>query len=389
MNLAANFTIIDHLHEHVRTKPDALAFCFLSDLEAVPQDLSYSQLLADATAVADFLKSRAEVGSRIMLFFPPGLAYLRAFYGCLLAGMVAVPLYPPRRNVKSDRIINVAQSCEAVIALTTESELANVQAAWLEQNTLGLSLTFHASDKISNDHIEPALAATSASVLPSADAPAFLQYTSGSTGTPKGVIVTHANILANSHHLMAISSACAGDVFVNWVPAFHDLGLVTAVLLPVVLGNTTVLMAPASFVRDPAMWLKAISRYKGSLCGAPNFAFDLCTDKIDDVDLEGLDLSSWRVAYNAAEPVRADTLQRFSQRFAAVGFRPEAFFPSYGLAETTLAISGSDWDALPTVLTVDKQALGERRIARLSDGDAAGTQLVACGTTPAPHALRI
>ncbi|MES2296360.1 MAG: AMP-binding protein [Pseudomonadota bacterium] len=379
-----SFTIVDRLREHARSRPHASAFRFLSDSTLAPQELSYAQLWDEAGAVAHFLAGVAEPGSRIMLFFPPGLSYLKAFYGCLLAGMVAVPLYPPRRNVKSDRIINVAQSCHAVIALTTESELAGVQAAWDEQNTQGLPLQFHASDRLA-----PLAGAELA--LPPSDpgAPAFLQYTSGSTGTPKGVIVTHANIVANCNHLTSMSPTGDEGVFVNWVPAFHDLGLVTAVLVPVLLGAPSVLMAPASFVRDPALWLKAISQYRGNRCGAPNFAFELCVDKISDADLAGVDLSCWEVAYNAAEPVRAATLARFAARFAPWGFKAQAFFPSYGMAEATLAITGGGMHALPVVLNVDKHALGEMRVEPVEPDHPAAISIVGCGSAPAPHTVRV
>ena len=379
-----NTTIVDRLREHARSKPNSTAFRFLNDLEQV-QELSYVQLLDEAQALAYFLVATAAPGSRVMLFFPPGLTYIKAFYACLLAGMVAVPLYPPRRNVKSDRIINVAQSCQADIALTTESELATVQAAWTEQNTKGLALKFFATDCI------PALDVGTSGVLPKAEltAPAFLQYTSGSTGVPKGVIVTHANIVANCQHLVAISETTDKDVFVNWAPAFHDLGLVTAVLWPVMLGAQSVLMAPASFVRNPVLWFKAISRYRGTMCGGPNFAFDLCADKINDADLVGLDLSSWRIAYVSAEPVRADTMAKFNQRFNAFGFKPEAFFPCYGMAEATLVITGGGWNCLPVVLTVDKHAIADMRVNPVPDGDPDGVCIVGCGQTPAPHDVRV
>ena len=378
-------TIIDRMREHAHARPDTVAFRFLNDLAAAPQELSYRALWDEAAAIAHYLRAAAPAGSRIMLFFPPGMAYIRAFYGCLLAGMVAVPLYPPRRNVKSDRIIRVAQSCQSVLALTTESELAAVQAAWDEQNTEGLALRFQAVDAI-------AAVPGQAPLEPPArdpNVPAFLQYTSGSTGTPKGVIVTHDNIAANARHLSQMSSGGPDDIFVNWLPLFHDLGLVTAVLWPVWMGTTSVLMAPAAFVRDPAIWLKAISRYRGTMAGAPNFAFELCATKIADADLAGLDLSSLRIAYNAAEPVRAATLDKFSARFAACGFRAEAFYPSYGMAEATVFISGGDAAALPIVHTVDQRALAAGRVQMVAAGHPDATRIVACGAATAPHDVRV
>lgn len=376
-------TIIDCLRSHARTRGAAPAFRFIGDLAQEPEVLTFAGLLSEAEAVAQFLAERAAPGDRVMLFFPPGLAYIKAFLGCLLAGMVAVPLYPPRRNVKSDRIVKVAHSCQATVALTTASELQVVQSCWDEQNEAGLPLALHATDGITRS--AHAFAAPELAM----QAPAFLQYTSGSTGTPKGVIITHENIIANMHHLSLMSTGNQDDVFVNWLPLFHDLGLVTAVLWPVHLGAPSVLMAPATFVRDPLAWFKAITRYRGTMCGAPNFAFDLCVDKISDADLAGIDLSSWRVAYNAAEPIRAATLAAFGQRFAAVGFREHTWYPSYGMAEATVFITGGRADAKPIVLTVDKKELGEHRLVPVADSDPLATQLVFCGAAHAPHDVKV
>jgi acyl-CoA synthetase (AMP-forming)/AMP-acid ligase II/acyl carrier protein len=378
-------TIIDCIAGHARNQPDALAFRFLNDLEHAPEDLSFAQLWQEAGALAQFLSGIAEPGSRIMLFFPPGLAYIKAFYGCLMAGMVAVPLYPPRRNVKSDRIMKVAHSCQSVIALSTHAELAAVKAAWDMQNCLGLPLEFHATDRI-----VPGAGAPYAAAPAGPDTPAFLQYTSGSTGVPKGVIITHGNIMANVAHLSAANTgAVDGEVFVNWVPLFHDLGLVTAILWPVYLGAPSILMAPATFVRSPLVWLQAISRYRATMCGAPNFAFDLCVDKIPAAELAGLDLSSWRVAYNSAEPVKAATLERFTRHFAPCGWRAETFYPCYGMAEATVFIAGGDTSARPVVLAVDKDGLADFRLEPVAADAAGALRIVGCGSAHGPHAVRI
>ncbi len=379
-----SLTIVARLFAHAQSIPNAVAFRYLQDLESPPQELSYKSLWQEAAAIADFLRSVAAPGSRVMLFFPPGMAYIKAFYGCLLARMIAVPLYPPRRNVKSDRIINVAQSCQSTVALTTQSELASVQASWGEQNTFRLPLCFYATDEIDG---------ASQSVIFCTDielaAPAFLQYTSGSTGTPKGVIITHNNIMANVKHLSLMAGGNQEDIFVNWLPLFHDLGLITAVLWPVYLGASSTLMAPATFVRNPIVWLKAISRYRGSVCGSPNFAYDLCTNKIADADLLALDLSSWRVAYNAAEPVRAETLNKFTARFSACGFHAQAFYPGYGMAEATVFITGGVSSEKPTQLNVNKRMIAEHKLELVDEADDMAIRIVACGTALPPHDVRI
>jgi len=378
-----NSTIIGKLCHHARNVPSAVAFRYLQDGNSLYQELTYRDLLESAAAVAELLKSVADPGSRIMLFFPPGLAYVKAFYGCLLADMVAVPLYPPRRNTKSDRILNVAQSCESVIALTTDSELANVQASWQEQNNAGIPLSFYATDSL------PAVHEVMNCPVADMSATAFLQYTSGSTGAPKGVIITHENIIANLTHLSLMTGASQKDVFVNWVPMFHDLGLVSAILWPVFLAASSVLMAPATFVRTPIIWLEAISRFHGSVGGAPNFAYDLCSQKIPEADLQKLDLSSWRVAYNAAEPVRAETIITFTDRFTVCGFKAETFYPSYGMAETTVFISGGNPTAKPILATVNKKSIAAQKFETVEEDDVMATRMVACGTALTPHDVRV
>lgn len=384
-----NTQIIDRMRAHARTQPEAIAFRFLNDLSSSPQELTFRELWDEASVIAHFLRQSVPPGSRVMLFFPPGLAYIRAFFGCLIAGMIAVPLYPPRKNVKSDRIIKVAQSCQSTLALTTESELGVVKSAWDAQNTEGLALAFYAVDDIRVDGTRAAIVLVDEVLEINGDAPAFLQYTSGSTGTPKGVIITHQNIVGNVTHLSLMSSGNAQDIFVNWLPLFHDLGLVTAVLWPVWLGATSILMAPATFVREPAIWLKAISRYRGSMCGAPNFAFELCATKVSDAELAQIDLSSWRIAYNAAEPVRAATLEKFVARFAGSGFSLESFYPGYGMAEATVFISGGDAQARPIILTVSQRALAEFRIEMIDAHHPDATQIVACGAALPPHDVRV
>ena len=378
-----NFTIVNSMQEHALQKPDEIAFRYINSIDDDGETLSYLELYNESRAVANFIKGIAEPGSCILLFFPPGIEYVKAFYGCLMAGMIAVPLYPPRKNAKSNRVVKVVESCGTTVALTTVSELEGVSEAWSVQNTEGHHLDFYSLENVKYSGKE-----NLDEYQVSGDDVAFLQYTSGSTGAPKGVTITHNNIIANLEHLSLMSGGCPEDIFVNWLPLFHDLGLITAILWPVFLGAPSTLMAPATFVREPSIWLKAINKYRGSMCGAPNFAYDLCSKKVSDADMEGLDLSCWRVAYNAAEPVRARTLSQFTERFSNIGFKSEAFYPGYGMAEATVLITGGKSDCPPVVLNADKQALSENKI-ELSTEEESTAKLVGCGTALPPHDVRV
>lgn len=376
-------TILHHMQHNAESNASGNAFTFLSD-DGSTESLTHSQLWQDVCKVSRYLRMTVSPGSRILIFYPSGLEYIKVFYGCLLAGMVAVPLYPPRRNVKSDRIVKIAESCSASLALTGYSELENVQTTWQNENQSGVKLEICALDfsMLPVDHAQNPDKIT-------ADQPAFLQYTSGSTGTPKGVTITHGNILANMRHLESTSSGNNRDVFVNWAPLFHDMGLVVTVLWPVYLGTLSVLMAPATFVRNPLCWLQAIHKYRGSICGAPNFAYDLCTDKIDAVDLKELDLSSWRIAFNSAEPVKYKTMEDFFHKFAQCGFRENTFYPAYGMAEATVFVAGGTADESLTSVSIERSRFTEHKLVPVAHDDPNSIRLVACGRVSEPHDLKI
>lgn len=379
-----SFTIVDSLLEQVKSQPEKIAFRYLVDEKEPSQDLTYSDLYNSASDIANFLLSIAAPSSRIMLLFPPGLSYIKAFYGCLLAGMIAVPLYPPKKNAKSDRVINVARSCESTIALTAQIDLGSVKSVLNESNCELFEINVYSVDELPLFSGKPDK--LDRYVLPDV---AFLQFTSGSTGLPKGVIITHSNIIANVEHLRLTTTANQGDVFVNWLPLFHDLGLVTAVLLPVYLGSTSILMSPASFVRNPLFWLKAISYYQGTIGGAPNFAYDLCVKKITSSEASNLELGSWRIAFNAAEPIRSATLNEFSSHFSSGGFKSTALYPSYGMAEATVFISGGESSLEPEQISIEKNSLSKNKIKIMSEALPGTIRLVSCGVVMEPHDVRI
>jgi len=377
-------TILHYIERNAFENPLGIAFTFLNETGEKANELTNEALWQEVRAVATYLASFAEKGSRILLFYPPGLEYITSFYGCLLAEMIAVPLYPPRKSTKSDRLVKVCESCHSTLALVAEAESENLKRIWAQQNTDNLPLEFHVLTN--NSALE--LKAFDLARFNPADV-AFLQYTSGSTGVPKGVMITHGNILGNTESLTLTNNANGDDIFVNWLPLFHDMGLVCTLLWPVYLGVQSVMMAPATFVRNPLIWLQSINRYRGSVCGAPNFAYDLCVNRIDESELQDIDLSCWKVAFNSAEPVRAETLKNFSRKFGECGYSHAAFYPGYGMAEATVFISGGTREDGPTLLSVDKRELAENKLVIDDSANDSSVDVVSCGRALSPHSLKI
>ena len=365
-------TLGDLLHYRAQYQPDKLAYIFLQDGETESGSLTYGELDKRARAIAASLQSLGASGERALLLYRPGLEFIAAFLGCLSAGVVAVPAYPPRRNQKLSRLLAIVADARASVVLTTTSELGNLEGL-LAQNSDLAAMRWLVTDKITSDQAsdwqEPAV---------SSDTLAFLQYTSGSTGTPKGVMVSHGNLLHNERMVKIAYQHTEKTIFVGWLPLFHDMGLIGNVLQPLYLGIPCILMPPMAFLQKPVRWLQAISRYKATTSGGPNFAYERCVRKIKPEQLTGLDLSSWEVAFNGAEPVRAETLERFARYFAICGFRAQTFYPCYGMAETTLLVSGGLKTNLPVVYSVDGAALEQNRVvaARSEDG---ARKIVGCG----------
>ncbi|ATD08346.1 MULTISPECIES: AMP-binding protein [Pseudoalteromonas] len=373
------YTIIDFLEKNSQTKPNEVAFRFLNDKDLSPVSLTHSQLWHAVQVRAEQVRQQATPGECVLLLFPSGLDYVVTFYACLAAGVIAVPLYQPSKSSKVDRITKVAQSCNAKVALTIASEIDKINECFAHDVTLQAQVKAVAVDALPETGLYVNRELEFEQV-------AFLQYTSGSTGAPKGVMISHKNIIGNVTHLTETSVATDNDVFVNWLPLFHDLGLITAILWPVYLGTSSTLMSPATFVREPINWLQAIHDYKGTMCGAPNFAYNLCTKKVSDEAISKLDLSSWKVAYNAAEPVNADTLYAFSKRFAACGFEHNSFYPGYGMAEATVFITGVTRDEAPNIIICDKVALGEFKLQQTdAEKDGLTSKLVSCGFAERDH----
>ncbi len=314
---------------------DQRAFLFLADGEEEAGAWTYAELDRRARALGVALAEAGARGERVLLLLPPGLDFVAAFFGCLYAGAVAVPVYPPRSARMLPRLRAILEDSRPAVALTISSVLSRIEGRFQE------TLSLPGMRWLTVEEIDLGLAEAWRAPEVREDDLAFLQYTSGSTSTPKGVMVSHGNLL---HNEMLIQRACghnAGSVFISWLPLYHDLGLIGNVLQTVYVQATCVLMAPVAFLQRPLRWLKAVSDYRGTTSGGPNFAYDLCARKIPAHEREALDLSSWEVAFNGAEPVLADTLDRFAGTFAASGLRRGALYPCYGLAEATLMVSGS------------------------------------------------
>ena len=318
----------DILRRRAARAPDDLALAFRPDAGADIR-LTVGELHAQACAIAAELSRLASPGERAILLFPPGLEFVGAFFGCLYAGVIAVPLAPPRRAAERDHNAAIIADCGARIVLTLESFFAGVRPEIAEK---------YRRDGLQMVHVDRLAPGVEPPSPPSADV-AFIQYTSGSTGSPKGVAVSHANLLANLETIRLAMGNDAASTYAGWGPLYHDLGLIMNVLQPLYLGAACVLMAPASFVRRPLSWLRLIHDYRAEVAGGPNFAFDLCVDRLRPEAMEGVDLSCWKVAFNGSEPVRAATLVRFAEAFAPYGFDRAALYPCYGLAEATLLVA--------------------------------------------------
>ena len=357
-------TLVDLLRTRAAEQGGDIAFTFLVDGEHEGARCTYADLDARARAIAATLGDRGVgPGDRALLLYPPGLDFIPAFFGCLYAGVIAVPAYPPQPSQASrtlPRLLSIVSDADVAIVLANTNVVD--AAARMMKDAPGLgAIPWLATDSLPEEWADDWREVTIAS-----DDLAFLQYTSGSTASPRGVMVSHANLLHNLAYASHAADRDRSTRSVSWLPVIHDMGLIEGVLGPVFGGYPTFLMAPASFLHRPIRWLRAITRYRASTSGGPNFAYDLCVRKITDVQREELDLSSWRTAYNGAEPIRAETLEAFHARFKDVGFRWRSFYPVYGLAESTLLVSTGGRNYEPVILdaSTDSLARGQLKIAR-------------------------
>ncbi|MFN6483917.1 MULTISPECIES: polyketide synthase [unclassified Nostoc] len=366
-------TLVDLLCYRALHQPNKLAFTFLQNGEMESASLTYQELDRQAQIIAAYLQSFECVGERALLLYPPGLEFIAAFFGCLYAGVIAVPAYPPKRNQKMSRLEAIVLDSQATVSLTTKEQLTTIENRFLD-NPLLANLHWLTTDNIvCKQEVAWHKPAVNSETL------TFLQYTSGSTGTPKGVMVSHRNLLHNLEYMKQAFELTQDSVSVTWLPSFHDMGLIDGIIQPIYTGFLGVLMPPAFFIQQPFRWLQAISHYKATHCGSPNFGYELCVKYITQEQQSTLDLSSWCNAYSGAEPIRKETLERFADTFKSSGFRANFLYPCYGMAESTLMISGGEVEDEPIICTVEADALEQNKVVKTSCDNHNVRHLVGCG----------
>ncbi|PSB25824.1 type I polyketide synthase [Stenomitos frigidus] len=374
-------TLVELIRFRASHNTSRTAFTFLIDGESESVSLSYADLDRKARAIAAQLQQICVVGERALILYPPGLDYIATLFGCLYAGVVAVPAYPPRNTRNVPRIATITKDAEVALILTPEASLAKNQSVWSQMDHA------KAIHWLATDTISPSLATDWQEITIHPDTLAVLQYTSGSTSLPKGVMLTHGNLLHNLSLISTSFQTHPQSQGVIWLPPYHDMGLIGGILQPLYAGFPVTLMSPVTFLQRPLRWLQAISQAKATVSGGPNFAYELCIRKTTPEQRLELDLSGWEIAFNGAEPIHAGTLDRFAEAFAPSGFRREAFYPCYGLAEATLIVTGGRKAEPPVVKAFQKARLTQNQ-AIASIGEDSQT-LVSCGRTLPTQAVVI
>jgi acyl-CoA synthetase (AMP-forming)/AMP-acid ligase II len=367
-------SLVELLELRASQQPADRSHVFLSDRGAVEASLTFGELHRRALALARRLAAESRPGDRALMVFPPGLDFVVGFFGCLMAGVIAVPIMIPRRQGSRDSSLSIAADCTPRLALTSAAFFVgtrqDVIARLVEQGMRWVVVDDGAQDGLAGEVALP---------RPRPDDVAFLQYTSGSTSAPKGVVVSHGNLLHMTEMMRSVFGSARQSACVGWLPVYHDLGLIGNLLHSAYVGALCVLMAPTAFMTRPLNWIRAVHEFRAEVTCAPNFAFDLCVRHFRPEQMEGVDLSSWRVALNGAEHIRAETLEKFAQTFAPYGFKRNALFPAYGLAEATLVVSSVRHGEGPRTQAFSRAGAQNFRIVAPASADDAQTG-VSCGT---------
>jgi acyl-CoA synthetase (AMP-forming)/AMP-acid ligase II/acyl carrier protein len=375
-------TLIDTLSKHAQRTPFKTAFIFLNEETNVQSEITFFELHQKAKMIASYLQKNNLTSKPILLLHPPGIEFIIDFFGCIYAGAIAVPLYPPKRNAKQSRFQSIIDDTNATLAFTTTKIIDQSETSSSTMQALqGIQLLAHniLSPKLESEWVKPSI---------HCDDIAFIQYTSGSTSNPKGVINTHKNIFTNEEMIRKAANTSSKTRVCGWAPHYHDMGIIANILHPIHIGALSVLMSPTTFIQKPLRWLETISKYAITYSGGPNFSYELCVDKITEEELASLNLSSWEVAFNGAEPIKAETLVKFENKFKACNFSNKAFFPLFGLAETTVFCTGSHASEKTKYLDVDKHALAKNKIIKPTCQDNLIT-LVSCGKTWGDQIVKI
>jgi acyl-CoA synthetase (AMP-forming)/AMP-acid ligase II len=382
LDSTASATLVNILQDRAQQRCDQRIYTFLHGDQ--PESLTYSQLDERVCSLAAVLVENCHAGDRVLLLYPPGLDYIVALYACMYAGMIAVPAYLPRPNRPLSRLESIIADAQPSLALTSSEILDSPRSVFRQSGPMAQVCAIATSNIPQAAGFEPNRGISS-------DTPVILQYTSGSTASPRGVILTHANIVHNTAMIQQNFPLGPESSTVFWLPPYHDMGLIGGILQPLCTGFPVTLMSPVSFLQRPARWLQAISRFRATCSGGPNFAYDLCVRGISEEEKDGLDLSSWSVAFSGAEPIRKETLDEFSAAFERCGFRRSSLHPCYGLAEATLMATGIDSAEGLKFETVSRNALEQNLVepVEAAAGNDDSCTLVSSGFAAGSQEVRI
>lgn len=380
-------SLVDILQSHSKNQPQKLAYRFLEDGEYEEVSITYKQLDRRARSIGAILQASTKAGDRAFLFFSAGLDFIAAFLGCLYAKVIPIPMPPPhpaRLEKSMTTVLRIKNDATPTVALLSSSlfEAIKLQKS-IRNHFSSIKLLVTDGDDMRNWTKKWQKPEISKHDI------AFLQFTSGSTATPKGVMVSHNNLLHNLGLIEASFEQTPKSKTVIWLPPYHDMGLIGGILQPLYTGNPVTLIPHLMFLQRPIRWLQAITRFQATTSGGPNFAYDLCVRKIKPDQREYLDLSSWEVAFNGAEPISPKTLNQFVHYFSPCGFRREAFAPCYGLAEATLMVAGGPKGRLPVVKNLTKSGLEENKAIILPTKSKDSQEVVSCGQNIGGQTIKI